>query len=253
MDWSDTARPLKAHVRNLVADACGKGKTRAIMFPAGQALDVALFLSKGILTKRTKLTAIEGDEDTARKMWRAIFKLGMGPKTKLHKGPASELLVTEETDLAFLDFCGPGTIEEIQWIHDIAPKIVGERSDVFVTLKLNHRGAGFFSTYREFIKSCMAKQLQEEIKAVEGTPTTKVTLDGNVFNEQSTRPSIVALAAQRIALRHLFSKYIGRFDLRHVIYRDLDTTTGKTSGSREMALFHLSNFRDPAKKLLDWR
>lgn len=249
MDWSDTTRPLKAHVRNLVADACGKGKKRAIMFPAGQALDVALFLSKGILNKRTKLTAIEGDEATAKQMWVSLFHLGMGPKTKLHKGPAHELSVSEETDLAFLDFCGPGKKEEMDWIHYIAPKLVGPGSDVFITLKLNNRGAGYFADIQQGI--VRTPEYLAELATVRGTPTTKVTLDGKVFNKESTEPSLRALAAQRLTLRRVFAGYV--FDMKHVIYRDLDTSTGCVVGSREMSLIHLSNFRPAGVKLLDWR
>ena len=249
MDWSDTTRPLKAHVRNLVAEACGKGKKRAIMFPAGQALDVALFLTKGILSKRTKLTAIEGDEETARQMWVSLFNLGMGPKTKLHKGPAHELSVTEETDLAFLDFCGPGKKEEMDWIHYIASKLVGPSSDVFITLKLNNRGHGFFADFQQRVAG--TPDYRTELAIVRGTPTTKVTLDGTVYNQESTEPSMRALAAQRLAIRQVFGGY--HFDMRHVIYRDLDTSTGVRQGSREMSLIHLSNFREAGLKLLDWR
>jgi len=249
MDWSDTTRPLKAHVRNLVAEACGKGKKRAIMFPAGQALDVALFLAKGILSKRTKLHAIEADKDTARQMWLALFKLGMGPKAKIHNGPAHELSVEEETDLAFLDFCGPGTREEMDWIHSIASKISGPKADVFVTLKLNNRGAGFFADFLRSISG--APEFKMELAKVQGTPTTKVTLDGTVFNEESTEPTKRALAAQRLALRQVFSGL--RFNMEHVVYRDLDTSTGKTQGSREMSLIHLHNFRSAQDRLLDWQ
>lgn len=245
-DWH--TRPLKVHVRNLVADACSKGKKRAIMFPAGQALDVATFLAKGVLTKKTKLTAIEGDADTARKMWVAIFRLGMGPKTKVHNAPAHELSVTEETDLAFLDFCGPGKHEEINWISDIAPKITGKDADVFLTLKLNNRGAGYFS---EFARSIVGTdEYRIERARVTGTLTTKVTLAGEVFNEASTEPTLKALACQRIALRRVFAGL--KFDMKNTVYRDLNTATGKTQGSREMSLIHLSNFRKPEEKLLDW-
>lgn len=248
MDWSDTTRPLKAHVRNLVAEACGKGKKRAIMFPAGQALDVALFLAKGILSKRTKLTAIEGDETTAKQMWRSLFKLGMGPKTKVHKLPAHELAVEEETDLAFLDFCGPGTREEMDWIHYIASKLTSPNADIFVTLKLNNRGAGFFADFQR--KIMKTPEYRTELAVIRGTPTTKVTLDGKVYNQPSTEPSMRALAAQRIALRQVFAGY--SFDMKHVVYRDLDTSTGCVVGSREMSLIHLCNFRKTGEKLLDW-
>lgn len=245
-DWS--TRPLKVHVRNLVADACGKGKERAIMFPAGQALDVALFLAKGVISKKTALSAIEGNAETARKMWVALFRLGMGRKTKVHNGPAHELSVEEKTDLAFLDFCGPGTHEEVEWISRITPKIVGPKSDVFLTLKLNNRGHGFFAEFARRITG--TPEYRTELARVEGTPTTKVTLEGEVFNETSTEPSKRALACQRIALRRLFAAY--KFDMKHTIYRDLDTATGTTQGSREMSLIHLSNFRNAQERLLDW-
>lgn len=84
------------------------------------------------------------------------------------------------------------------------------------------------------------------------TPTTKVTLDGNVFKTASTEPSLHALTCQRIALRRLLAEAGIKCDMKHVVYRDLDTATGKTQGSREMSLIHLNNFR-PADSLLDWR
>ena len=246
--WCDTNRPLKPYVRRLVASVCGKAKQNAIMFPASKAHDVRAFLDAGILTKKTTLTAIEYDPKIAKQMWVSLFNLGMARKTKVHRGEAHTLKVSKPVDLAFLDFCGPGTIEEMDWIHYLVPNITGPTSDVIFTFKANNRGAGYFADHQKRMIGTPA--FREELALIRRTPTWKVDLKKNISVCQSTEPSLRALACVRLALRRSFSGF--DFKVQSTIYRDLDLSKGTTAGSREMLLIHFSDFRRVGSNVLAW-
>lgn len=249
LDWNESNRPLKAVVRRLVAESVKPGKTSAIMFPAGKALDVKALKDSGVLSTRTKLTAIEFDPTIARQMWVSLFRLGMARSTKVHNGEAHKLVIDKPIDLFFADFCGPGTNEEMEWIANAVPFITGKDSDVLITLKSNHRGHGFFAGIKP-TDPAWRDDYRAERRLVSETPTTKVNTDGTLFNKESSDPTLKSLAVQRAVFRRIFAGFT--FDLRSTVYRDQDMNSKNVAGSREMILHHITNFRKLSDRPLNW-
>ena len=244
MVYKADGRMLKSDIRTMIANACTKTKRTAIMLPAGGAHDVALFLQEGVINRRTKLFAVERDPDVAAEMWVSLFNLGMGPKTTKHVGEIETLKLKDaKIDLAYIDLCGPGTEAQIDWIGEqLLPRLTDD-ADVFVTLKTNNRGAGFFAENDLGIRS-MA-EFKRELGIARSLVTTKVTLDGERFGKPTTEPTAIAVAKHRTLFGQIFG---GGFEIRSVAYADLDKNTRKLQGSREMHVLHLTR-----PKILAWK
>ena len=244
MVYSPDGRILKNDVRAMIASVCGKNKRTAIMLPAAGAHDVALFLEQGIITNRTKVFAVERDADIAAQMWVSMFNLGMGRKTIRHVGELETLCVNEPIDLAFIDLCGPGLSPQMEWIEEkLIPHLTLD-ADVFITLKTNNRVYCCFAEAKAGLEQF--PEFERERNYVwSHFLVAKTTLDGQKFGKAVTPQIADAVARHRVMFGQIFTS---EYQINSVVYRDLDTNTGKTNGSREMHVLHIARPR-----ILTWR
>jgi hypothetical protein len=150
LTWKD--RPAKDKARRYLFQSTRFASRRSLWMPAAECVDIQLAFEMGVLSRRSRIIAVEQDKAIFQRMRRKLRSIAAQHKLvhapEFINAPLHTVTLNQSLDFAFIDLCGTCDARILLWMEQMLAPHLSQNADVAVTCTYAMRHSRFLQTCR---------------------------------------------------------------------------------------------------------